>query len=90
MFRKKGIEVLLLAERIDEWMVGSLHEFEGKSLQSVAKGELDLGKLADEAEKKEQEKESGEHKDFVEKIQKALGERVKEVRVTLRLTDSPA
>ena len=90
VFRKKGIEVLLLAERIDEWMVGSLHEFEGKSLQSVAKGELDLGKLADEAEKKEQEKESGEHKDFVEKIQKALGERVKEVRVTLRLTDSPA
>ena len=90
VFRKKGIEVLLLAERIDEWMVGSLHEFEGKSLQSVAKGELDLGKLAAEAEKKEQEKESGEHKDFVEKIQKALGERVKEVRVTLRLTDSPA
>ncbi|MCE9639765.1 MAG: molecular chaperone HtpG [Betaproteobacteria bacterium] len=90
VFRKKGIEVLLLAERIDEWMVGNLHEFDGKSLQSVAKGELDLGKLADEAEKKEQEKESGEHKDFVEKIQKALGERVKEVRVTLRLTDSPA
>ena len=90
VFRKKGIEVLLLAERIDEWMVGNLHEFDGKPLQSIAKGELDLGKLADEAEKKEQEKESSEHKDLVEKIQKSLGERVKEVRVTLRLTDSPA
>jgi molecular chaperone HtpG len=90
VFRKKGIEVLLLAERVDEWMVGNLHEFDGKPLQSVAKGELDLGKLEDEAEKKEQEKESGEHKELVEKIQKSLGERVKQVRVTLRLTDSPA
>jgi molecular chaperone HtpG len=90
VFRKKGIEVLLLSERIDEWMVGNLHEFEGKALQSVAKGELDLGKLADEAEKKEQEQASGEHKDLIAKIQKALGERVKEVRVTLRLTESPA
>src|SRR5258706_2973339 len=90
VFRKKGIEVLLLAERIDEWMVGNLHEFEGKALQSVAKGELDLGKLADAAEKVEQEKASGEHKELVEKIQKALGERGNEVRVTLRLTESPA
>ncbi|MEO8441837.1 MAG: molecular chaperone HtpG [Betaproteobacteria bacterium] len=90
VFRKKGIEVLLLAERIDEWMVGNLHEFEGKALQSVAKGELDLGKLADAAEKEEQEKASGEHKELVEKVQKALGERVNEVRVTLRLTESPA
>ena len=90
VFRKKGIEVLLLAERIDEWMVGNLHEFEGKALQSVAKGELDLGKLADADEKEAQEKASGEHKDLVEKMQKALGERVKEVRVTLRLTESPA
>jgi molecular chaperone HtpG len=90
VFRKKGIEVLLLAERVDEWMVGNLHEFDGKQLQSVAKGALDLGKLADEEEKKEQEKASGEHKDLVEKVQKSLGERVKEVRVTLRLTESPA
>ena len=90
VFRKKGIEVLLLAERIDEWLVGNLHEFEGKALQSVAKGELDLGKLADASEKDEQEKASGEHKELVEKVQKALGERVKEVRVTLRLTESPA
>jgi len=90
VFRKKGIEVLLLSERIDEWMVGNLHEFDGKPLQSVAKGELDLGKLGDESEKKEQEKEAGEHKELTEKIQKSLGDRVKQVRVTLRLTDSPA
>ncbi len=90
VFRKKGIEVLLLAERVDEWMAGNLHEFDGKQLQSVAKGELDLGKLEDEAEKKEQEKASGEHKELIAKIQKSLGDRVKEVRVTLRLTESPA
>ncbi len=90
VFRKKGIEVLLLAERVDEWMAGNLHEFDGKPLQSVAKGELDLGKLEDEAEKKEQEKASGEHQEFIKKIQKSLGDRVKEVRVTLRLTESPA
>ena len=82
--------MLLLADRVDEWMVGNLHEFDGKQLQSVAKGELDLGKLADANEKEEQEKASGEHKELVEKVQKALGERVKEVRVTLRLTESPA
>jgi len=90
IFRKKGIEVLLLSERVDEWVIGNLHEFDGKQLQSVAKGELDLGKLEDEAEKKEQEKEAGEHKDLTEKIKQVLGDRVKEVRVTLRLTDSPA
>jgi molecular chaperone HtpG len=90
VFRKKGIEVLLLSERVDEWMMSFVSEFEGKPLQSVAKGALDLGKLEDETEKKEQEKEAGEFKDLTEKIAKALGERVKEVRVTLRLTDSPA
>ena len=90
VFRKKGIEVLLMYDRVDEWVVGSLHEFDGKPLQSVAKGALDLGKLEDEAEKKEQEKEAGEYKELTEKIKQALGERVKEVRVTLRLTDSPA
>jgi len=90
VFRKKGIEVLLLSERIDEWLVSHLNEFEGKSLQSVAKGELDLGKLADEEDKKEQEKDAGEYKDLVEKIQKALGDGVKEVRTTTRLTESPA
>jgi len=90
VFRKKGIEVLLLHERIDEWVVSHLHEFDGKPLQSVAKGDLDLGKLEDEAEKKEQEKEAGEYKDITDKIKHALGDRVKDVRVTLRLTDSPA
>ncbi len=90
VFRKKGIEVLLLHERVDEWVVSHLHEFDSKPLQSVAKGELDLGKLEDEAEKKEQEKEAGEYKELTEKIKQSLGERVKDVRVTLRLTDSPA
>jgi len=90
IFRKKGIEVLLLSDRVDEWVVSHLTEFEGKPLASVAKGGLDLGSLEDEAEKKEHEKEAGEFKDLTEKIGKSLGERVKEVRVTHRLTDSPA
>ncbi|NWG30106.1 MAG: molecular chaperone HtpG [Rhodocyclaceae bacterium] len=90
IFRKKGIEVLLLSDRVDEWVVSHLTEFEGKPLVSVAKGGLDLGKLEDEAEKKEHEKEAGEFKELTEKIAKSLGERVKEVRVTHRLTDSPA
>jgi molecular chaperone HtpG len=90
VFRKKGIEVLLLAERVDEWLVANLTEFESKPLQSVAKGSLDLGKLEDEAEKKEQEKEAGEYKELTDKIKSTLGEQVKDVRVTLRLTESPA
>ena len=89
IFRKKGIEVLLLSDRVDEWALSFLTEFEGKPLQSVAKGGLDLGKLADEEEKKEKEKESGEYKDLIERIKKALGDKVKEVRVTQRLTESP-
>ena len=90
VFRKKGIEVILLSDRVDEWVVSHLTEFEGKPLVSVAKGGLDLGKLEDEAEKKEQESAAGEFRDLTEKIGKSLGERVKEVRVTHRLTDSPA
>jgi len=90
VFRKKGIEVLLLSDRVDEWVVSHLTEFEGKELVSVAKGGLDLGKLEDEAEKQEQAKEADEFKDLTDKIAKSLGERVKEVRVTHRLTDSPA
>jgi len=90
IFRKKGIEVLLLADRVDEWMVSNLHEFDGKPLKSVAKGALDLDKLADAEEKKLQEEKSGEYKDLVERIKATLGDRVKDVRVTLRLTDSPA
>jgi len=90
VFRKKGIEVLLLAERVDEWMASHLTEFDGKQLVSVAKGDLDLGKLEDEAEKKEHEQSETEFKELTEKIKKALGDKVKEVRVTHRLTDSPA
>ncbi len=89
VFRKKGIEVLLLSDRVDEWALSFLTEFEGKPLQSVAKGGLDLGKLADETEKQEQEKEAGEYKDLIDRIKKALGEKVKDVRATQRLTESP-
>jgi molecular chaperone HtpG len=89
VFTKKGIEVLLLADRVDEWAVSFLTEFEGKPLQSVAKGGLDLGKLADEEEKKEEEREAGEAKALIERIRKSLGDKVKDVRVTRRLTESP-
>jgi len=90
IFRNKGVEVLLLFDRVDEWVVTNLSEFEGKSLQSVAKGDLDLGALQDESDKKEREKEAGEFKDLTDRIQKTLGEKVKEVRITHRLTGSPA
>ena len=90
IFRKKGIEVLLLSDRVDEWVLGHLSEFEGKPLQSVAKGGLDLGTLEDEAEKKAQEEQAGDFSELVEKMKASLGERVKEVRLTHRLTDSPA
>lgn len=90
VFRKKGIEVLLLSDRVDEWVVSNLSEFQGKPLVSVAKGGLDLGKLEDEAEKKEQENVASEMKELTDKISASLAERVKEVRVTHRLTDSPA
>ncbi|MDR4651333.1 MAG: molecular chaperone HtpG [Nitrosomonas sp.] len=90
VFRKKGIEVLLLADRVDEWLVSHLTEFEGKSLQSVAKGGLDLGSLEDEAEKEAHQKESTEHQDLIDKMKEALADKVKDVRVTLRLTESPA
>ena len=90
IFRKKGIEVLLLSDRVDEWVLGHLTEFQGKPLASVAKGGLDLGKLEDAAEKQAQEEQAGVFKELVGKIQASLGDRVKEVRVTHRLTDSPA
>ncbi|MDH7943153.1 molecular chaperone HtpG [Pseudohongiella sp. SYSU M77423] len=90
IFRKKGIEVLLLSDRIDEWLMSHLHEFDGKPLQDVARGELDLGKLDDEEEKKAQEKLEEELKPLLERVQNALGERVKEVRISHRLTDSAA
>ena len=90
VFRKKGVEVLLMYDRVDEWVTQHLTEFEKKPLQSVAKGRLELGKLEDEAEKKAQEKEESASKPLLERIKKSLGESVKDVRVTLRLTDSPA
>ncbi len=90
VFRKKGIEVLLLSDRVDEWVVSNLTEFGSKPLVSVAKGGLDLGKLEDEADKKEKESAEGEYKDLLKKIQEALGDKVKDVRLTHRLTDSPA
>jgi molecular chaperone HtpG len=90
IFRKKGVEVLLLTDRVDEWMLSFLNEFDGKEIVSVAKGGLDLGKLEDEAEKKEHEETEGQYKDLVEKMKGALGDKAKDVRVTFRLTDSPA
>lgn len=90
IFRKKGIEVLLMSDRVDEWLLGSLTEFEGKKLQSIAKGDLDLGKLESETEKEIQKKIEEESKTLVEKIKQTLGSQVKDVRVTHRLTDSPA
>ena len=90
IFRKKGVEVLLLSDRVDEWMLSFFPEFDGKSLVSVAKGGLDLGALADEAEKKEQKETEEQYKDLIERMKKALDSKVKDVRITFRLTDSPA
>jgi molecular chaperone HtpG len=90
IFRKKGIEVLLLSDRVDEWLVSSLDEFDGKHLQSVAKGQLDLGKLDDEEEKKHQEEVSKDFESVLNQIKEVLGDKVSEVRVSHRLTESPA
>ncbi len=90
IFRKKGIEVLLLFDRVDEWLVSALTEFDGKPLKSIAKGELDLGDLEDKEEKEQQKKVAKEFKELVKRVSKVLGDRVKEVRLTHRLTDSPA
>ena len=90
IFRKKGLEVLLLTERVDEWMLSFLTEFDGKALVSVAKGDLDLGQLEDDNEKKQKEETETEFKELVDKMKVALAEKAKDVRVTFRLTDSPA
>ncbi len=90
VFKKKDIEVLLLSERVDEWMLSFLNEFDGKELVSVAKGGLDLGALSDESDKKAQELAQSSHKAVVEHFQTVLEDKVSSVRVTLRLTDSPA
>jgi molecular chaperone HtpG len=90
IFRKKGIEVLLLTDRVDEWMLSHLYEFDGKPLVSVAKGGVDLGKLEDEEEKKAAEATAEALKPLIERLQATLKDRVKEVRTTTRLVDSPA
>ncbi|MEP6609207.1 MAG: molecular chaperone HtpG [Burkholderiaceae bacterium] len=90
VFRRKDVEVLILTDRVDEWMLSFLDEFDGKPLASVAKGDLDLGDLADADEKEEQRKAVEQSRELIEAVKAALGARVKDVRVTLRLTDSPA
>src|SRR3954452_16982607 len=90
IFRKKGVEVLLMTDRVDEWMLSFLNDFAGKELVSVAKGDLDLGKLEDETEKKHHEETESQYKELVEKMKAALADKAKDVRVTFRLTDSPA
>ena len=90
IFRKKGVEVLLLTERVDEWMLSFLNEFDGKALVSVAKGDLNLGQLEDDNEKKQKEETESEFKELADKMKAALAEKAKDVRVTFRLTDSPA
>lgn len=90
IFRKQGIEVLLLSDKIDEWLVTHLTEFDGKHLQAVTKGSLDLGELETEEQKKEQEKAKDDYASMLEQIKTVLGEKIKEVRITSRLTTSPA
>jgi molecular chaperone HtpG len=90
VFRKKGIEVLLLSDRVDEWMMSHLTEFDAKQLTSITRGDLDLGELDDESSKKEQEASEKEVEGLIERVKTVLGDKVKEVRFTHRLTDSPA
>ncbi len=90
IFKKKGIEVLLLTDRVDEWLLSHLYEFDGKPLQSVAKGSVDLGKLEDEAEKKQAEATATAFQPTLERLKTSLKDRAKDVRVTTRLVDSPA
>jgi molecular chaperone HtpG len=90
VFRKKGVEVLLLSDRVDEWLVSHLHEYKGKHLQSVTKGHLDLGALADKDEKEKTEKAAKEHGDLLKRLKETLAERVQDVRASTRLVDSPA
>jgi molecular chaperone HtpG len=90
IFRKKGLEVLLLADRVDEWMLAHLYEFDGKPLQNVAKGAIDLGQLQDEEEKKKAEEVATAFKPVLDRLKETLKDRAKDVRVTTRLVDSPA
>ncbi|WP_462328439.1 molecular chaperone HtpG [Thiohalocapsa halophila] len=90
VFKKKGVEVLLLSDRVDEWLVSHLHEYQGKHLQSVTKGKLDLGELADQEDKEKTEQAEKEHEDLLKRLKDSLGEQVSEVRASTRLVDSPA
>ncbi|WP_026959968.1 molecular chaperone HtpG [Aliagarivorans taiwanensis] len=90
IFNKKGIEVLLLSDRIDEWLLSHLNEFDGKSLVSITKGDLDLGELDDEESKQQKEQAETEYASFVERAKESLGDKVKDVRLTHRLTDTPS
>ena len=90
IFKKKDIEVLLLGDRVDEWLISNLTEFKGKKFQSIAKGDLDLGKLENEKDKGKKKKIEEKAKTLIEKIKISLGDKVKDVKVTHRLTDSPA
>ena len=90
VFKKNDIEVLLLTDHVDEWLVSHLHEYKGKKLQSVAKGELDDALIKEEEKAEEKEEQAKEHEGFLERIQSSLGDRSKEVRVSKRLTESPA
>jgi molecular chaperone HtpG len=90
VFKKKGIEVLLMTDRVDEWALSHLHEFDGTQMQSVAKGAVDLGKLQDEAEKKKAEEAAETAKELIAKLKEALKDKAEDVRVTSRLVDSPA
>jgi molecular chaperone HtpG len=90
VLRKKGIEVLLLSDRVDEWLMDHLNEFDGKSFRNVSRGDLDLGSVQTDEEKQSQETLSKEHGPIIERLKKTLGESVSDVRVTSRLTDSPA
>ncbi|QYK06576.1 molecular chaperone HtpG [Shewanella zhangzhouensis] len=90
LLKKKGIEVLLLSERIDEWLINHLHDYKEKALHSVTRGDLDLGALEDEAEKAAQEKLAQESEPLVERFKSALGDKVSDVKITTRLTDTPA
>jgi molecular chaperone HtpG len=90
VLRRKGVEVLLLSDRVDDWLMDHLREYDGKSFRNVARGDLDLGGIQTEDEKKAQESLSKEHSALVDRIKKSLGERVSDVRITARLADSPA
>ncbi|GDY27602.1 chaperone protein HtpG [Agarivorans sp. Toyoura001] len=90
IFKRKGIEVLLMHDRVDEWLISHLPEAEGKTLVSVTKGDLDLGDLDDEETKKQKEQDESEYASFVTRVKESLGDKVKDVRLTYRLTDTPS